>query len=216
MHRSSRYALASLTGFALLLTGCSAPGSPDAAGSSAPSTPSASAPASSPSPSPTPETHTIEISVDGVSVDGGDVAPYDDADAVVQALTDALGAPTETTVDAPYGGSYPAYDWEGLRATDRESRIDLRATANQATASFITVEGVGIGSTRAEAMAAGAEDEWDDDGDGIADYLKVGMREVPGTTSLVTGQVGMEYVSLTITDDVVTAIMSGANDFSDL
>jgi len=214
MTRLSRLRLAAgaSTALGLLLVGCTATTAP------APS-PSATEPPTSASPSsePTPEDSVVTISVDGVSVDGA-TAAYTDADAVIQALTDALGAdPTESPVDGPYGETFTAYEWTGLTATLREPRIDVFATADSETVSYTTPEGIGLGSTRDEALTAGAQDEWDEDGDGVADYLKIGMREVAGTTSLENpGQVGVEYLTLTLTDDVVTAIASGGNDFSDL
>lgn len=66
-------------------------------------------------------------------------------------------------------------------------------------------------------MAAGAQSEWDEDGDGIADYLKIDIREVPGTESLAhPGQTGVQFLRLKVSEDVVTDINSSGDDFSDL
>ncbi|MFJ6533239.1 hypothetical protein [Microbacterium sp. NPDC091662] len=215
MRRHSRLILASTTA-ALLgfsLTAC-APASSDGSATPAPS------PSSSPatSPSPTSADRVVEISVDGLSVDDGAVVAYDDPDGAVNALTDAFGsAPTEGPVEGPYGAVYSGYDWQGTKATVRETRIDLVVSTDAPGVIFRTPEGIGIGSTRAEAMAAGAADGWDEDGDGVADYLSIGVREVPGTSSLVNpGEVGVEYIDLKITGDVVSRLSTGGNDFSDI
>jgi len=162
--------------------------------------------------------HVIEISVDGFSVDDGPLVTLHDPDGAVAALTDAFGSgPTEGPVEGPYDTVYSGYEWPGTKATVRETRIDLVVTEDAPGVTFRTPEGIGIGSTRAEAMAAGAVDGWDEDGDGIADYLSIGVQEVPGTSSLVNpGQVGVEYIDLKITGDVVTRLTTGGNDYSDI
>lgn len=80
-----------------------------------------------------------------------------------------------------------------------------------------TAEGVTIGTPRQSVLDAGGWDVWDSDGDGVADYLGVGAVEVPGTQSLSReGETGVTYIALTMSGDVVSAIMVPANDFSDL
>ncbi|PQZ58065.1 MULTISPECIES: hypothetical protein [unclassified Microbacterium] len=215
MHRRSHVILAStaavLLGFSL--TAC-APASTDGSATPSPT----SSPAPSPSATPTPEVRIIQISVDGLSIDDGPVITYREPDGAVAALTDAFGsAPTEGPVEGPYGSVYAGFDWEGTKATVQETYFDLVVSADAPGVTFRTPEGIGIGSTRAEAMAAGAEDEWDEDGDGIADYLMIGMREAPDTVSLRhPGEVGVEYIVLKITDDTVTRLSSGGNDFADI
>lgn len=216
MHRRVRLVLLSTTAVAvgLSLAACTPANEPD--GAATPST--SSSPLPTPSATPTPTDRIVEISVDGLSIDGGPVIGYDASDEAIAALTDAFGsAPTEGPVEGPYGSVYDGFDWEGTKATVRETRVDLVVSEDASGVIFRTPEGIGIGSTRAETMAAGAEDGWDEDGDGIADYLSIGMREVPGTSSLVhPGEVGVEYIDLKITDDVVTRLSSGGNDFSDI
>ncbi|WP_226533906.1 hypothetical protein [Microbacterium paraoxydans] len=214
MPRRRHLVLASATAslLALSLAACAPDQTPDGSATSTPSSsPSASAPA-------TPADRVVEISVEGLSIDEGPVIAYDDPDGVVAALTDAFGsAPTEEPVEGPYDSVYDGFEWDGTKATADETRVNLIVSADGPGVIFRTPEGIGIGSTRADAIAAGAEDEWDEDGDGVADYLKIGMREVPGTSSLVNpGEVGVEYILLTISDDVVTLISSGGNDFSDI
>lgn len=207
-------ASASVALLSLSLVACGTPSTP---GEAATPTPLSSTPIDSP-PATTPDEQVILISLDGISVDEASAVGFDAPDVLVSRLSDALGAdPTEEPVEGPYGDVYTAYVWEGVRAVLRTSRIDISVTAETPRASFLTEEGIHLGSTRAEALAAGAEDGWDEDSDGIADYLNVGMREVPGTSSLVNpGEVGVEYLSLTIVDDVVVEITSGGNDFSDI
>ena len=143
---------------------------------------------------------------------------YRDPDGAVALLTDAFGSvPTEGTVDAPYGGVNTRFDWDGARMIVAHDVfwVDIAAVAPGTI--FRTPEGIGIGSTRAEAMAAGAAERWDEDGDGVADYLSIGMREVPDTTSLAhPGEIGVVFVELTLTGDVVTELRGLSDDFSDI
>ena len=198
---------AALLGFAL--TAC-APESTEGGGPAPSPSPSIIA-----SPPATPADRVVEIPVDGLSIDDGPVLAYDDADGALAALTDAFGAaPTEAPVKSPYGAVYAGYDWPGTKATVRDTRIDLVVSADAPGVIVRAPEGIGIGSTRAEAMAV---DGWDEDGDGVADYLSIGVREVPGTSSLVNpGEVGVEYVDLTMTGDIVSRLSTGGNDFSDI
>ncbi|WP_149083970.1 MULTISPECIES: hypothetical protein [Microbacterium] len=214
MHRSlGRAAIAGVvTILAVALTACAPEDSTvDPAPTPASPTPDASV-------APEPADEIVVISVDGIAVDGGPLVPFEERELVIDALSDAIGvAPEEEPLEGPYGGEYTAYVWEGLRATDDNSRIAVSVTADAPSVTFTTPEGIGLGATRDEARSAGAEDEWDEDGDGIADYLKIGMREVAGTRSLAhPEEVGVEYVLLVLTEDVVTGIQSGANDYSDI
>ncbi|MDH5132968.1 MULTISPECIES: hypothetical protein [unclassified Microbacterium] len=217
MHRSLRSAATAGTVLllAMALTACVQENSPV---DPAPTVPAGASSTPETSVAPEPADQTVVISVDGIAVNGGPLVPFDKRELVIDALADAMSvAPEEEPLEGPYGGEYTAYVWDGLRATDDDSRIVVSVTADAPSVSFTTPEGVGLGASRAEALSAGAEDEWDEDGDGIADYLKIGMREVSGTRSLVhPGQVGVEYVLLVLTEDVVTGIQSGANDYSDI
>ena len=215
MHRRSAFVVASAAAvLALSLAACAPANS--SSGSATP-TPTA-APETTPSATPTPADRVVEISVDGIAIDDGAVIAYDESDMMIAGLADVFGsAPTEGPVEGPYGSVYAGYGWEGTTATVRETRIDLVVSADAPGVIFRTPEGIGLGSTRAEAMAAGAVDGWDEDGDGVADYLSIGMREVPGTVSLTNpGAVGVEYIDLKITGDVVSRLTSGGNDFSDI
>lgn len=218
MHRSLRRASA-LTGavifLAMALTACV---QVETASDPTPTVSVGTSPTPRVSVTPEPADQTVVISVDGITIDGGPLVPFRERELVIDALSDAMSvAPEEEPLEGPYGGEYTAYVWEGLRATDDESRIVVSVKADAPSVTFTTPEGVGLGATRDEARSAGAEDEWDEDGDGIADYLKIGMREVPGTQSLAhPGQVGVDYVLLVLTENVVTGIQSGANDYADI
>lgn len=214
MHRRARLALLSATAavLGLSLVACTPASKPDGTATPSPTV------SRTPSPTPTPTERIVEISVDGLSIDDGPVITYRDPDGAVSLLTDALGsAPVEMAVEGPYGSESTRYEWGGTWMLVTQDYFWVNVTADAPATAFRTPEGIGLGSTRAEALAAGAAAGWDENGDGKADYLSIGMREVPGTSSLVhPGEVGVEYIDLQITDDVVTQLRSGANDFSDL
>ena len=79
-----------------------------------------------------------------------------------------------------------------------------------------TVEGISVGSSRGEAIAAGARDGFDSDDDGVADELHIGRQEVPGTQSYLTDDVGILFVNLRLEGDVVSSMSSAGNDFRDI
>lgn len=197
-----------------LLTGCTSP----APVQSPSSTPSASSGADASTPTPTPADHTVAVSVDGVAVDGGALLPNTAPEDTLVALEGLLGArPEPEQPDPAYDIVF--YDWGPVSASVLSgSTISLSFTDSDVPGlTVVLASGIGLGSTRDEAMAAGAEPVWDEDGDGVADYLSIEHREVPGTISLSSpGEVGVEYIQLTITDDVVTGLSNGADDYSDL
>lgn len=160
----------------------------------------------------------VVLSLDGAAIDDGEIVPFEDVDGLVASFTGLFGiAPDESMVEGAYGSAYTAYDWASVRVLVADTRATVTVSAKAPGVAFITEQGIALGSTRAEALAAGAVDDWDENGDGTADYLRIGMREVPGTQSLSTpGAVGVEYLTLKITDDTVTSVSSGGNDFSDI
>ncbi|THG28452.1 hypothetical protein [Naasia lichenicola] len=209
-------------GTALILVGCSSPQtvsqSPAPAG-----TPSAEAPAPSPAPSTAPSPAAdgpLKISLDGLAYNEADVpdaAPFSDGAAVVALMERVADAPPEVT-EIPQKG-FTSYAWEGVLIFVNE--------AGQARARFTapalggvrleTTGGIAVGSSRAEAVASGAVDGYDSNGDGIAERLTLDSREAPGTTSLADpGLVGSDYIELTVDGDVVTGVTSPADDWSDL
>jgi hypothetical protein len=171
------------------------------------------------------EERTVTVTLDGLTVTGDateESAALEDPDAVL-ALVEELTGQARVGVDIPnpWGEGDPVgtlYEWDGVTVSvigERASLVVRAATVGGA--SFQTEQGVAVGATRAEAVAAGAWDDWDEDGDGVADYLGIGEREVPGTESLSRpGETGIEYVMLGVKGDVVEQIHVPANDFSDL
>lgn len=212
--------LASLiAGASILLVACAAPSAePPAASSSAP------APATSPSPTASPSTSSSAlITLDGFAdPEGGTGVPFDRADEVVTYVGKLAGeAPVVTDIEDPWGNGTSMgtrYEWNGIGVSVFGEYANVWVSQPVVGATRLTTaEGVGVGSTRAEATAAGAWEVYDDDGDGAADVLGIGSREVAGTTSLSRpGQDGIEYVLLRVEDDVVTQIQAPADDFSDI
>lgn len=209
-----------LLSVAVLLTGCAGTTPSEAAptnGSTAPT---------SASPAPEVAAHLV-VSIDGVSLVDGDTtttAGFDDAAALLALLEDATGeAPDPTPLEDPpgYDMNLIAYDWDGVRVLMDESGTGYASIAvTSATMDGVpiaTAEGLAVGSSRADLTAAQGWDQWDEDGDGIADYLGLGHQEVPGTVSLAhPGEVGIEFVLFQVTGDVVTQFQAPSNDYSDL
>ncbi len=159
----------------------------------------------------------MDVSVDGISIDGGTLLSTREPEETLAALEQLLGArPEPEQPDPAYDIVF--YDWGPVSASVVSGTSISLTFADTATGlTVVLANGIGLGSTREEAMAAGAEAGWDEDGDGIADYLSIEHREVPGTVSLARpGEEGVEYIQLKITDDVVGELSNGANDFSDL
>ena len=177
-----------------------------------------------PSPTPTPEPTVAEliiVNLDGLTrqqSDGVDEFPFTDGEAMVAMLEELIG--TEPEISQDEVTEITSYEWPVARVIitpgDGFASIAIRA-AEIGGIPIRTPEGLGVGSSREEAVAAGAWDDWDADSDGIADYLGIGPREVPGTQSLSNpGAVGIEYLLLGIAEDLIEQIQAPANDFSDV
>ncbi|WP_120493265.1 hypothetical protein [Microbacterium phyllosphaerae] len=205
----------------VFLVACTPEASP---GSSTP-TPSATA---SPSPTASPAAPgRLVILLDGIEFVHGDdteSAAFDDAAAVLALLEEATGdlpEPRELEDLPGYEMNLVSYDWEGLTlVTDAggTGHANVAVSAAELDGTPVsTGEGLSVGASRSDVVNAGGWDIWDENGDGIADYLGVGDQEVPGTTSLSRpGEVGIQYVMFSLTDDLVTRITAPANDYSDL
>lgn len=194
----------------------------------APSTPAAvDTPASSPSASVTPTATAgadasvsdavVTLSLDGASSADGSTLAY--SIGAVDAWTEALGtAPASSPVEGPYGGrlACTSLDWSGLKLTvpDDGSTNGARVFVSTPTVAghpIVTTGGIGVGSTREEALAAGAVEGFD------ATELRLDVRDVPGTTSLQrAGETGRQYVMLVLEGDSVAAMHLPADDFSDI
>lgn len=191
--------------------------SPTPSISSESSTPTV-APTGTSTPTPAAAQHTVALSVDGIRIDGGELLPRNAPDQTLSALEELLEErPEREQPDGAYDIVF--YRWGSLSASvSSGSTVSLSFGPSEVPGLTVVLEsGVGLGSTRDEAMATGAVPGWDEDGDGVADYLSIERREVPGTNSLSRpGEVGVEYIELKIVDDIVTGVGNGGNDFSDL
>lgn len=192
----------------------------------------ATAPAAAPAPSetttataPSPSDNRLIVGIQAVAyAHDGDttVVSYTES----QQLQDLLRSisdqdPEQATVDGPpgYDMQMTRYDYGGISLL---SGSDGRASITVETATFhgvpvTTQEGIAVGSTRADAVDAGARDGYDQNGDGVADWLDLGSVEISGTQSLVNpGSVGIQFVMLGLDGDTVRELQAPANDFSDL
>jgi hypothetical protein len=181
------------------------------------------------SPSPTPTAtvavETLTVTLDGLLYEGGagdESISLEDPEALLQLVEQLTGQPrTGVDIEDPWGqGDVMGvkYEWADIIVSVFGERANLIVrTPALGDVPVSTEEGITVGSSRSEALAAGARDGWDADGDGVADFLELGAREVPGTQSLSRpGEVGIEYLSLGMKGDVVERIDLPANDFSDL
>jgi hypothetical protein len=143
---------------------------------------------------------------------------YADGTALISLLSAALGSKPSGT-PAPGGYDVTTYDWGQVRAStfhDGSAAVWVEAPS-LAGVRFEGPEGVEVGWTREQALAAGAQNLYDENGDGKADQLSIGAREVAGTKSLEDpSRTGREYVMLVMKGDTVALIISNGNDFSDL
>ncbi|MFH8250430.1 hypothetical protein ACH3VR_08720 [Microbacterium sp. B2969] len=205
----------------LLLTGC-APAAPQAEPSPTP-TPVASAP----SPTPTlADPGKIVITVDGIEfVKGGatESALFRDGSQILALLESATGVRPEGTAledTTGYGFHITRYDWEGLRVSVDEDAGHASVAALAPAIGDVpltTSDGISVGSSREDAVSAGGFDDWDENQDGIADYLGINSRPVDDAESLTRpGEPGILYILLAMSGDTVEQIQSPANDFSDL
>ncbi|SDP38058.1 hypothetical protein SAMN04487788_3281 [Microbacterium testaceum StLB037] len=157
------------------------------------------------------------VSLDSASIAAGSTLEYSLNS--VDAWTAALGtAPTQSAVEGPYGGTLEltALTWPGFTVTVPNDGSTRGATVRATTPTVsghpvVTTGGIGVGSTRAEAVAAGATEGFD------STALRLDTRDVPGTQSLQRpGEVGREYVMLVLDGDAVTLLILPANDYSDI
>lgn len=213
--------LFALAATAVVITACA----PEPASESSTQAPTE---ASSPSPTPSMTQPHLIVTIDGLEfVDGPDArtALFSDGVALLALMEDVTGEPgvlTEMQDPPGFETDLVSYEWDGLSVVTDEggeggfSRVVVDAAA-VGDIPIASQEGLMIGSTRDEVIGAQGWDVWDEDQDGIADYLGVGEQEVPGTTSLTRpGKTGIQYLMFALADDVVTQINAPADDFSDL
>jgi hypothetical protein len=213
-----RLLLAAAVASALLLAGCSSAPTPTAAG-----TPTA-APAAvelSPTPTPTPTgrgelvvaAHGLEYTSGG----GTRRAVFDNGADVVALLSDAAHI-TPPTGKPHTDIQTTEFDFDGATVIVPDAgRTWMLIDAGTINGIPVhTSEGITVGSTRTQLKAAGAEDSWDENNDGVADYLALEFVDVPGTQSLVhEGSTGRDYLEMHLRGDVVVGMQAPANDYSD-
>ena len=214
-----------LTSTLLLLAACAS------AVTAAPTaTPTPAASVETPTPTPA-DPGRLVIGIDRISYEqGGDVDEFlfdsaEDAEDLLTLIEDLTGTAAKTEeLEDTYGGYWgTGYTWAGLRINvgggEAADRVSITASSpTLAEVALVTADGgLSVGSTRADAEAAGARDGYDSDGDGVSDWMDLGALEVPDTESLVNpGETGIMFVMLGLTDDAVDRIQSPGNDFSDI
>lgn len=180
-------------------------------------TPAASATASVAASTPA-SAATLIVTIDDATLEGGSASlPY--ARGAKDAWTAALGSePVESPSEVVNGYDFQetVWKWPGLQlnvpddGSENGSHVFVSASTVDGHP-IRTRQGIGVGSTRAEAVAAGAVDGFD------STELRLDVRDAPGTTSLQRpGEVGREFISLVLEGDTVVSIHLPADDFSDL
>jgi len=197
------------------LSACTPP-TPTTIASATP-TPAASATASAAAPTPA-SAATLIVTIDDATLEGGSASlPY--ARGAKDAWTAALGnEPAEPPSEVVNGYDFQetVWKWPGLQLNvpndGSENGSHVFVSASTVGGHPIrTTQGIGVGSTRAEALAAGAVDGFD------STELRLDVRDAPGTKSLQRpDEVGREFISLILEGDTVVSMHLPADDFSDL
>lgn len=181
-----------------------------------------------PSPSPSAASaRTLVLGVDGLAVVEGEAQtesfPLDAPESLLTLVEELTGEPRSgEDFEDPWGNGEvwgTTYTWDDITISvlkDGPASVTVLATTIGGVP-VSTAGGVMVGATRDAVIAAGGWDEWDEDGDGVADHLGLDEQDVEGTQSLSRpGEVGRQFVSVALEDDLVTALRTPANDFSDL
>ncbi len=165
----------------------------------------------------------LVLSLDGVTVsmaDGSESIDLSQGDAMIALLTDVAGA--EPTIERlpPWEGMdlrLTRYSWDGLWLTQHDDGAVMGLSATGPTLNGVpvtTAEGIGVGASKADLLAAGA---WSQSQDGSEELFGLGSREVPGTNSLARpGSVGIEYMLVIVEGDQVVQLRAPANDYADI
>lgn len=204
----------------LTLAACASPAAPAPASSDAatvprPSTSSAAAPAAT-------ALDTIVLSLDGLVLQDANGHPldsigFDDGTALRDALTAALGAATTERNDR---FALTSYDWGGIRLGlyDSPARASVSVTAPAVQGiSIRTTDGIAVGSSRADLLAAGAQAGYDGRPAGGDETFQLATTPVPGTTSLSSpGTEGTRFILLLMDGDQVSGIQAPSDDFTDI
>lgn len=169
----------------------------------------------------------VVVSLSGLTVteeDGTNTASFDDPDALLALLEDATNElPEPVTVEIFPGepSTLQRFEWDGLmlladsKGTSPGWVLITGASVNGIP--VITEDGVGVGSSRAELLDAGAIALGSEEDAETATELRIGRVEVSGTeSSSMPGSVGSLFTMFVLEDDKVIRIITPADDFSDL
>ena len=155
-----------------------------------------------PTPRPTPVDELV-VGVDGITYElAGETKEFpfaDDGEELLALVEELTGGRDRVRRSRPVEG-----DW-GMRYSWDEISIPVAGDTTSVSVSapaiggvpVVTPEGLSIGSSRDEVVAAGGRDGWDADQDGVADYMDLGEQEVPDTESLSRpGEIGILFVTV--------------------
>ncbi|MDQ1076522.1 MULTISPECIES: hypothetical protein [Microbacterium] len=150
----------------------------------------------------------IVVGLEHATVEGGTVQePLGYRADAVDGWRSALGSDSASS-GSPSADGVVAHDWPGLRLLLGDDEGSVSITAAEVNGHPVrTAHGLAVGSTRAEAMAAGALP-------GSGHELRIDVREVPGTSSSERpDSVGTKFIALEMDGDTVASIRVPANDF---
>ncbi|MDF2920977.1 hypothetical protein [Microbacterium sp. NPDC086615] len=150
----------------------------------------------------------IVVGLEHATVEGGTAQePLGYEAEAVDGWRSALGADPARS-DSPSAEGIVAHDWPGLRLLLAADEGSVSITAAEVNGHPVrTAHGLAVGSTRAEAVAAGALP-------GSGHELRIDVREVPGTSSSERpDSVGTKFIALEMDGDTVASIRVPANDF---
>ncbi|MBB2976278.1 hypothetical protein FHX49_001852 [Microbacterium endophyticum] len=150
------------------------------------------------------------------AADGSTISstPLSDGIGTLDFLTGVFGA-EPSAEESELGYPTTTYAWGDVSIVvvdDGPASVSF-ATDSADGLSLATTGGVHVGSSVAEAQAAGAL--FPDSG--LTDVMRLDITEAPGTTSLENdGATGIDFIMLVIENDVVARISSPSNDYGDL
>lgn len=178
-----RVILALTVGLALVLTGCTGTSAP------VPSQPPVSQTPTTPEPTPADEgPGLLTVSAHGVQLQAGDPASFDDPLAVLGLMTDLIGVQPTISIDATAG--LVTHAWDGARILERDNRVTLLSVSASELGGMpvVAAGGVGVGMSRADALAAGAVE-------GVDGTLVIDARDGASVTLRLDGDTISELLA---------------------
>jgi hypothetical protein len=186
---------------------------------------SSSSPGVSPTQSSTPAVQSrLNLTLDGVTrlrAGQEDQIAFSDVKGMLALFTSVTGASPKMTkiADLPgYSLNLTSYEWSGVKILADEKHASISVTGSTVNGvPILTDQGISVGSSRAEVVAGQGWAVGDQNGDGAADQLGLGRREVPGTQSLShPGSTGIRFLLVIMNGNTVQEIQSPSDDFGDL